>query len=82
MSSIAQDIILNLPEFAALVQHRALGPYRIGDRQVEIRLDPRIDPKLMSAIAAVLEINPDASRIDPPEAREFLRRGNARKGRR
>jgi len=80
MSSISRRIVLNLPEFAALVQRRVLGPYRIGDHQIEIRLGETVGTKGM--IAAVLNImGTDGSHTDPPEAREFLPRGNARKGR-
>jgi len=79
MSSIPR-IVLNIAEFTELVQGRVLGPYRIGGAQVEILLGQEVGPKRM--IAAVIGVmGPDEPFADPPEAREFLPRGNARKGR-
>jgi hypothetical protein len=77
MAQSPQSIVLNLAEFAALVTHRALV-YRVGDRRVEIKLSGDVGAKRM--IAAVLDImGTDGAHSDPPEAREFLPRGSARK---
>jgi len=73
-----RDIVLNDPEYAALVQRRKVGPYKIGDYQITIRLAEAVGTKGM--IAAVLDImGTDGAHTDPPEAREFLPRGNARR---
>jgi len=72
-------VILNLPELKKLLAHRPLA-YKFGDTPIEIALDRQIGVK--EIVAAALDIRESYSPDhDPPEAREFLPRGNARKGR-